>query len=145
MPELLLWPDDFNDPKLLSDFRPDFVELLERLIASGAMVQADPSWMLLRFSRASRCVNFILRGRTRGRNGAIRESYWEVLPSSDGQNYRLGPLFGIRDYACVVVAGTMDVTLIATRWLDGDSLAATMEGIDSWDRADLSSPLKAPI
>lgn len=62
---------------------------------------------------------------------------------SNNLAHRLGPLFGIREYGCVVISGITAITSVTTRWLDGMPLAATVLGITFWDRSDPSSPLEA--
>jgi len=145
MSKFLRWPDDFNDPAPVTGFDVALVALFDQMIASGATVHADRHWSLFGFDRGARRIDFIRRGSTRklhGRFVANRELFWEVLPVDGGVTYRLGQLFGIRDYACVVVSGITDLSAIATRWLDGIPLRDAVDGIDFWDRCDPSSPLE---
>lgn len=145
MPEILRWPDEFADSTPAVDFDASFIALLEEVRAFGANVFADHNWSLFEFRRDDRSIHFVRRGRSRridGVNRMNRETYWEVRPEQNGVAHRLSVLFGIREFACIVVCGVPHIRLIATRWLDGMPLADVASGVTFWDRLDPSVPLE---
>lgn len=137
MTELFRWPTDFDDPRPVTDFDSALSDYFESLIASGSEVHAHPGWMLFSMSRESRTVSFIRRGKLRRGDRVC----WEVRPVHDGESARLGSLFGIREYACVVISGIDDVRTIADRWLAGAPVEALIDGVTFWDKMDTSKPL----
>ena len=60
----------------------------------------------------------------------------------DDESMQLGPLFGIRDYACVVIAGINDVCTVTDQWLAGNTIESLLDGVTYWDRTDPSKPLE---
>jgi len=145
MPSTLSWPNEIADPRPTNGFGDNFVPFLEEMRASGANVLAESGWSLFEFSRNDRSIHFVRRGRSQELDGVSRanpDMYWEAIPVQKGVAHRLGPLFGIREHACVVVCGVPDIRLITIRWLNGDSIAATVRGISLWDRLAPSSPLQ---
>ena len=145
MPDILRWPDEFADPTPAIDFDGSFVAFLEEMHALGTSVFAENGWTLFEFCHDDRSIYFVRRGRSRKTDGgysANRETYWEVIPVQKDVAHRLGSFFGICAFACVVVCGVPNIRLITTRWLNGASLADTVNGISLWDRLDPSLPLQ---
>lgn len=141
---IVRWPDEFADSTPAVDFDARFVAFLDAMRASGSTVFADPGWSLFEFCRGDRSIHFVRRGRSCKIDGVHRanlETYWEVRPEEKGITCRLASLFGIREFACVVVFGLPNIQLITTRWLDGASVAETVSGVPLWDRLDPSLPL----
>jgi hypothetical protein len=146
MPEILQWPADFPDAKSGTDFDIDLLPLFHEMSASVIGVYGVRGGALFGFRKGSRCIEFIRRGRSRTLQGVAhfnRETYWEVLPITDGVLQRLGPLFEIRDYACVVICGVSDIRSLTMRWFSGTELVDAQTGITFWDRVNPSSPLDA--
>ena len=142
---IVRWPDEFTESMPAVDFDASFVAFLDAMRASGSTVLADAGGSLFEFCRGDRSIHFVRRGRSRKIDGAYRanlETYWEVRPVEKSIACRLGSLFGIREFACVVACGLPNIQLITTRWLDGASLADTVSGISLWDRLDPSLPLQ---
>ena len=142
---IVRWPDEFADSTPAVEFDASFVAFLDAMRASGSSVFADHGWSLFEFCRGDRSIHFVRRGRSRKIDGVYRvnrETYWEVCPVQDGIAHRLGSLFGIREFACVVVCGLPNIQFITTRWLDGASLEDAVSGITLWDRLDPSLPLQ---
>lgn len=143
--ELLEWPEKFLDPTPAVELDGGFRAFLEEMRAAGAAVFADQGWALFEFRRDERSIHFIRRGRSGfvdGRYRPNRETYWEVRPVTDGALEPLGPMFGIREPACVVVCGLPAIRSITMRWLEGASLADSVSGVTLWDRMDVSEPLR---
>jgi hypothetical protein len=138
MPEFLRWPADFDDPEPVTDFDSALVAYFDTIIASGGDVRADRSWMSFAISRDLRMVDFTRRGRLR--RGA--PACWEVRPIHNGECHRLGSLFGIRDYACVVIAGIDDLRIVTDRWLAGLPVESLLDGVTYWDKTDTTKPLE---
>ena len=145
MPDVLRWPDDFDDSTPAVEFGVGFESLLEEIRKHGATVIADRHWTLFEFCKHDRCIHFIRRGRIRNTSGQSRmnrETFWEVVPTTNGEACRLGRLFGLRDFACVVVCGLPSIRMITERWLAGSSLEDMVGGIEFWDRTDTTAPLE---
>jgi len=138
MSEFLLWPADFDDPNPVTDFDAELATYFDAIIASGGVVRAIRSWTSFTIARDSRMVDFTCRGRLR--RGAPR--CWEIRPIDDSNCYRLGTLFGIRDHACIVIAGIDDLRSITNRWLTGLPLEALLDGVTYWDKTDTTKPLE---
>ena len=138
MTELLRWPADFDDPTPVTDFDSALTAYFHSLIETGIDVHAHRTWMFFTMSRESRMVDFIRRGRLRLGNPMC----WEVRLIHDGKSMQLGPLFGIRGYACVVIAGIDDVRTVTERWLAGNTIESLLDGVTYWDRTDASKPLE---
>jgi hypothetical protein len=138
MSEIPQWPDDFPDPAPVTDFDVVLVAFFDQIIASGGAVHADRYWSLFGFSRDKRMIDFVRRGRLRRSAGVC----WEVWPNDDRKSLRLGALFGIRAYACVVISGIDDLLTVTERWLNGMTLDALLDGATFWDKMDTSNPLE---
>jgi hypothetical protein len=78
------------------------------------------------------------RGRLRRGAGLA----WEVWPYADGKSQRLGSLFGIRPYACVVIPGIGDLRAVTNCWLGGSALESLLDVATFWDKLGTSKPLK---
>jgi len=142
MAEFLRWPDDVSDPPN-ELFGAQCSPFLTDMVQSGAEVHADPSWMSFGFSRGIRTVNFTRRGKSRSRSpNAPNYTYWEVWLLESGEAHRLGPIFGIRDHACVVVCGFDHIQKITKRWLHEHSIKSVIKGLTFWDRMDAGKPLE---
>jgi hypothetical protein len=124
---MLRWPDDFDDPRPVTGFDESLeialVAFFDQMIASGATILANSTWMSFAISRGTRTVEFVRRGR----------HYWEVL-LADGHGIRLGPIFGIGDSACVVVNGTAEARTVAEHWIDGSSIETLVKLVAFYDR-----------
>lgn len=138
MTDLLRWPTDFDDSTPVTDFDAELTAYFHSLIESGSEVHAHRTWMFFTMSRESRMVDFVRRGRLRRGISMC----WEVRLMHDGNLLQLGPLFGIRAYACVVVSGIVDVRTITDRWLAGSTIESLLDGVTFWDRTDTSNPLQ---
>jgi hypothetical protein len=139
MPELRYWPADFPVVDPTTDFDVALVSFFDQMVAAGTSVYVDQMWSLFGFSRGERRIDFVRRGRLRRGAGQC----WEVWPYDGVNSLRLGPIFNIREYACVVIHGICDIRIIVDRWLGGTTMAALIDGVDFWDRMDSSQPLEA--
>ena len=148
MSNILRWPDEFDDSTPPVEFGVAFEPFLQEMLQAGATVFADRNWALFEFCKHDRCIHFIRRGKAGKVSGQYRmnrEMYWEVVPTTKGEACRLGPLFGIREFACVVVCGLFSIRSITERWLDGSSLEDVIGGIEFWDKMDTTTPLKGDV
>ena len=84
---------------------------------------------------ATRQVDFIHRGR--GRRG-WRGPLLEVLLVDANVCYRLGPCFGLKESACVVVNGCEAAIQVCRSWLDGDAVESVIATTEFMNRRDLS-------
>ena len=145
MSHFLKWPDEFADPPLVTDFGAGLVDLLNELRTMGVSVHADLHWSLFGFQRGPRLIDFVRRGRSRSGVGGVtmnREMYWEVWPECDGRSDRLGPYFGLKDFACIVICGLVSIRNATIRWLDHKTIPETIVDIECWHRSDTLSPLR---
>ena len=138
MTELLRWPADFDAPTPVTDFDSALTAYFHSLIETGIDVHAHRTWMFFTMSRESRMVDFVRRGRLRRGTPMC----WEVRLMHDGKLMQLGPLFGIRDYACVVISGIDDVRTVTDRWLAGNKIDSLLDCATYWDKTDTSKPLE---
>ncbi|TWT34484.1 hypothetical protein [Blastopirellula retiformator] len=140
---LLQWPHDVDRS---SDIGADveLSELFDQATSAGAMVQLDPYASFFEIAQGGRKVELIRRGRGRrivpGQPTSDRQRLWEVIVQDDLVYFRLGPLFGIGAYACVVI-GEADICEFAFRWLDGQPLSEAVGEIQFWDRSSHNAPL----
>ena len=135
---MLRWPNDFDDPNPVTGFDPalegSLAEFLRQMIANGATVCAENSWMSFAISRDSRTIDFIRRG--------VRK-FWEVR-LRDGTETRLGPLFGLHECACVVVLTTVEIQTVAELWIGGHSVEKLIDSVSFYDRTNPREPLRPP-
>jgi hypothetical protein len=141
MPEFRQWPDDFPAVSPSTDFDVALVAFFDCMVESGASVYVDEGWSLFSFSRGKRMIDFVRRGKLRRGAGMC----WEVWPYDDGKSLRLGPKFGLRDYACVVISGIDDVRTVTESWLDGKALDDLLKAATFWDKKEASKPLEASM
>lgn len=139
MTRLQQWPDDVPDSSPAPDFDARMAVFMDQFIASDGTVHADDSWSLFGFSRGNRRVDFVRRGLLRPGAGLA----WEVWPHADGESLQLGPLFGIRPYACVVISGFDDLCAVTNCWLNGSPLESLLSVATFWDKMDTSTPLES--
>ena len=99
----------------------------------------DQTMALFGFSRESRRIDFIRRGRLHRGSGQC----WEVWPYDGDDSFRLGSQFGIREHACVVVDGIAGVSAAAECWIAGNDMSDLARCADFWDKMDGSKPLEA--
>ena len=135
------WPDEFADPTPDTNFGDALTELLNELVASGCRVTANEHWSWFSVSRGARMVNLVRRGRL----GDHRDYCWEVRLSTDSRPVQLGKVFGIRDYACVVIASMESVRNVTTAWLVGDDVRSLLRKGTFWDKMDTKQPLLPPL
>jgi hypothetical protein len=136
---MLLWPNEFLGSTPATDFGASLVALFDQIIASGGSVRAVRDWALFSFSRDNHAIYFVRRGRLRGDSGTC----WEVCLYHDGEEQKLGRLFGIRPHACVVISGFEDLRAVTDCWLDGLPLDSVAHCATFWDRSDTSRPLES--
>ena len=144
------WPDDFDDPPPPIEWGKSFIIFLEEMQTAGTAIFADwnQSLILFEFHKGDRSICFIRRGHLTKSDGPYHvkaEECWEVLPSIKDLTHKLGAVFGIREYACVVVYGLTNIRTITTRWLAGSSTEEMVRGIRLWDRIDPSAPLEVKV
>ncbi len=136
----LNWPNEFVDPKPVTSFGDALTELLNELVESGCDVTADRHWSWFSISREGRMMDLVRRGRMGGR----REVCWEIRLSSDRQPVQLGKIFGIRQYACVVITGMDNLRNATKSWLGGEDIHSLLRNVTFWDRLNPQQPLQAP-
>ena len=126
------WPFNVLPPEERSAFDAELISILELAHANGFAAYVDATESTLGFGDPQcRAVEFLRRGRYR---------FWEPL-ITDGQNcIRLGPVFSLSEYACVVFDGIEDVSTFAMRWLNGDPLGTALQGLLIYDRHDTNTP-----
>ena len=137
MEVILQWPDDFADLKPVTVFDQALVEFFHQVIERGGKVHADRHWSLFGFSRSTRMIEFVHRGQLHR-----VEHCWEVWPYHNRVRQMLGPMFGIREHACVVICGIDDLRNVTNRWLEQMPLNSVQSGATFWDRMDASKPLE---
>lgn len=135
MPEIQYWPFQIGKPS--TDFDSALVALFDQMVADGVTVYVEQSWSVFGFSRKSRRIEFVRRGRLRRGGGQC----WEVWPFDGANSLGLGPIFNLREFACVVVEGVQNIGAVAERWLGGATLETAINGVDCWDRMHPSKPL----
>ena len=132
------WPDGFIDPRPVTTFGNDLTDLLTELAKSGCRITADEYWSWFSISTDQRQIEFVRRGRL----GSNRDYCWEVRLSACDTPVRLGAVFGIRDYACVVIAGLDDLSRITKSWINGDDVVTIVQCATFWDKMDTAKPLQ---
>ena len=137
MPELRYWPDDFPVVQPSTDFDVALVAFFDQMVAANVTVYVDQYWSFFGFLLDNRRIEFVRRGRLRRGAGKC----WEVLPIDGDNSLRLGPIFNIREYACVVVDGIQNIRLVVERWLGGATLETLADVVEFWDKMDASGPL----
>jgi hypothetical protein len=137
MTDALKWPDEFADPTPVTNFGHALTELLQELVQSACEVTADQHWSWFSVSHQGRIIDFVRRGRL----GDNRDYCWEVRLSSDGQPVQLGGIFGIRDYACVVIAGLDSLRNVTKAWISGEEIHSLVRLATFWDKMDTKQPL----
>jgi len=137
MREFRYWPDDFPVVQPSTDFDVALVAFFDQMVAANVTVYVDQTWSLFGFSQDNRRIEFVRRGRLRRGAGQC----WEVWPFDGVNSLRLGPIFNIGEYACVVVDGIQNIRVVVERWLSGATLETLVDGVEFWDKMDASRPL----
>jgi len=132
------WPDGFVDPRPVTTFGDDLTDLLAEFAESGCKITADESWSWFSISTHQRQIEFVRRGRL----GFNRDYCWEVRLSECDNPVSLGTIFGIRECACVVIAGVDALSRIAKKWITGDDVLAIVQSAKFWDKMDTRKPLE---
>ena len=140
MVDYLKWPDDFADTTPVTNFGDALSELLHELVDSGCVVSAEEHWSSFSISHDDRVIGLVQRGRL----GYNRDYCWEVRLGSDGKPVSLGKLFGIHEYACVVITGIDSLRTVATLWLTGCDVDSLLRDVTFWDKMSTSQPLQVP-
>ena len=81
-------------------------------------------------------ARFVLRGG--------HGKHWEPWLTDSNAPVRLGPTWGLPESACMVFIEFDDITTFCLRWLDGDSLAASLAEIPIYSKRDTNTPLYYP-
>lgn len=81
-------------------------------------------------------ARFVLRGGS--------GKHWEPWLSDCGSAVRLGPIWGLPEYTCMVFTDFDDITTFCLRWLGGDSLAASLAKVPVHNKRDTNTPLYYP-
>ena len=81
-------------------------------------------------------VRFVLRG-GHGR-------HWEPWLADNGRAVRLGPLWDMSESACMVFDGFDAMTQFTLRWLAGESLQVSLEGVPVYNKHRADVPLYLP-
>lgn len=136
----LKWPDEFADPSPVTNFGEALTELLQQLVQIGCDVIADQHWSWFAVARQCRMIDLVRRGRL----GYNRDYCWEVRLSSDEQPVQLGKIFGIRENACVVIAGMDNLRNVTKGWLAGEEIHSLVSRVTFWDKLDTRHPLCVP-
>lgn len=140
MVNILRWPDEFTDATPIVDLGVEFGEFLQQMNTAGATVLAEECWSSFALRREERMVDFIRRGR-------LRHGFpqcWEVCLTHHGKGVPLGPEFGLRECACVVVSGLDAIRPVTEAWLDGSDIDAILHVATFWDRTNTIDPLEPP-
>ncbi len=138
MTHILRWPDEFSDATPVTDFGDALTEFLDEMIELGSSVSATESWTSFAIWRGARMVDLIRRGKL----GFNRQHCWEVRLFANGETVALGPIFELREHACVVIAGIDDLRAVTTPWLAGENVELVISQADFWDKMDTSHPLR---
>ena len=78
-------------------------------------------------------ARFVLRGG--------RGKHWEPWLADSSAPVRLGPIWGLPEFTCMVFTEFDDITTFCLRWLAGDSLAASLAGVPVYSKHDTNTPL----
>ena len=128
------WPFKVLPADQRTEFHTALIALLETAHAAGHSPYLNDMESLIGFGTPERrVVEYVQRGRNR---------YWEPWLTDCGRGLRLGPVFGLPEYACVVFDGIGDVAIFTMRWLDGATLEDALDGLSVFHRMDTRTALR---